>query len=74
MLHSDRFSSSFFENWKALQAAGFRHPGPGELLSEFEIEGADAFLVNDMGDIKSVSQVNGSIRSWPYKAKSRSAP
>jgi len=74
MLHPDLFSPKFFESLKALQAAGFRRPRPGELPSECEIEGAETFLVNDKGDVKSVSQVDGSIQSWPYKAKPRGAP
>ena len=74
MLDPDRFSPKFWDSLKALQAAGFWLSDPDELPPECQIEGADTFLVNDKGDIKSVSQMNGSILDWPYKARPRSAP
>jgi hypothetical protein len=74
MLDPKHFSPKFWENLKALKADGFRFPEDGELPPECQIEGGLSFLVNDKGDIKSVSQGSGSVLSWPDKAKPRRTP
>jgi hypothetical protein len=70
---SRAFLPQVLRKLEGVRAAGFRHPGPSELPPECELV-ADTFLVNDKGGIKSVSQMNGSLRDWPYKTKPRSAP
>ncbi len=63
MIHPDHWSPDYQKNLQQLQQQGFHHPKQEELPEHLQrFCGAETFLVNDKGDIKSVSQATGEIK------------
>jgi hypothetical protein len=70
MIHPDHQSPDYQKNLDALQKQGFHSPKQEELPEHLQkFCGAETFLVNDAGAIKSVSQATGEIKDVPRTPK-----
>jgi hypothetical protein len=63
MLHPSSWSPDYSKNMRKLQDEGYHHAKHDELPEYLQgLCGAETFLVNDAGAIKSVGQTDGTIR------------